>query len=45
VKPGRRLTVSEAKVHCHAGVERKLIAVALATIANVELGGAAHQAM
>jgi uncharacterized protein (TIGR00369 family) len=44
VKPGRRLTVSEAKVHCHAGAERKLIAVALATIANVELGCAAHQA-
>lgn len=36
VKPGRLLTVVEAKVHCRTGGEDKLVAVALATIANVE---------
>jgi uncharacterized protein (TIGR00369 family) len=36
VKPGRRLTIVEAKVHSHTGDKAKLVAVALATIANVE---------
>jgi uncharacterized protein (TIGR00369 family) len=36
VKPGRRLTIVEAKVHSHAGDTVKLVAVALATIANIE---------
>lgn len=36
VKPGRSLTVVEAKVHCRTDGEEKLVAVALATIANVE---------
>ena len=36
VKPGRRLTVVEAKVHSHEGNKATLIAVALATIAVVE---------
>jgi uncharacterized protein (TIGR00369 family) len=36
VKPGRRLTIVEAKVHSHASDKVKLVAVALATIANVE---------
>ena len=36
VKPGRRLTIVEAKVHSHAGDKVKLVAVALATIANIE---------
>lgn len=36
VKPGRNLTVVEAKVHCYNGGKGKLVAVALATIANVE---------
>jgi uncharacterized protein (TIGR00369 family) len=36
VKPGRRLTIVEAKVHSHAPGKTKLVAVALATIANVE---------
>jgi uncharacterized protein (TIGR00369 family) len=36
VKAGRRLTIVEAKVHSHAGDKVKLVAVALATIANVE---------
>lgn len=36
VKPGRRLTIVEAKVHSHSGETQKLVAVALATIANVE---------
>ena len=36
VKPGRRLTIVEAKVHSHAGDTAKLVAVALATIANIE---------
>lgn len=35
VKPGRRFTVCEAKVHCHSQDGEKLVAVALATIANV----------
>lgn len=41
VKPGRRLTVVEAKVHSHAGADHKLVAVALATIANVDLAAMA----
>lgn len=36
VKPGRKLTVVEAKVHSHKGGREKLVAVALATIAVVE---------
>jgi uncharacterized protein (TIGR00369 family) len=36
VKPGRRLTIVEAKVHSRAGDKVKLVAVALATIANIE---------
>jgi uncharacterized protein (TIGR00369 family) len=36
VKPGRSLTVVEAKVHCRTKGEDKLVAVALATIANVD---------
>jgi uncharacterized protein (TIGR00369 family) len=36
VKPGRRLTIVEAKVHSHSGDKTKLVAVALATIANIE---------
>lgn len=36
VKPGRRLTIVEAKVHSHAGDKAKLVAIALATIANIE---------
>jgi uncharacterized protein (TIGR00369 family) len=36
VKPGRRLTIVEAKVHSHTGDRAKLVAVALATIANIE---------
>ena len=36
VKPGRRLTIVEAKVHSHTGDKVKLVAVALATIANIE---------
>jgi uncharacterized protein (TIGR00369 family) len=36
VKPGRMLTVVEAKVHAEVGEKSKLIAVALATIANVD---------
>ena len=36
VKPGRRLTIVEAKVHSHTPGKTKLVAVALATIANVE---------
>jgi uncharacterized protein (TIGR00369 family) len=39
IKPGRRLTIVEAKVHCHAQLTEKLVAVALATIANVERAG------
>lgn len=37
LKPGRMLTVVEAKVHCRSGAEEKLTAVALATIANIDL--------
>jgi uncharacterized protein (TIGR00369 family) len=36
VKPGRRLTIVEARVHSHAGDKVKLVAIALATIANIE---------
>jgi uncharacterized protein (TIGR00369 family) len=36
VKPGRRLTVVDAKVHCLTAGTEKLVAVALATIANLE---------
>ena len=36
LKPGRRLTVVEAKVHSNTGDKVKLVAVALATIANIE---------
>src|SRR5437588_9491906 len=37
VKPGRLLTVVEAKVTCRTDGEEKLIAVALATIANLDM--------
>lgn len=37
LKPGRMLTIVEAKVHCRSGAEEKLTAVALATIANIDL--------
>jgi len=37
LKPGRMLTVVEAKVHCVSGGAEKLTAVALATIANIDL--------
>ena len=40
VKPGRSLTVVEAKVHCCIDGTDKLVAVALATIANLDLKGA-----
>jgi uncharacterized protein (TIGR00369 family) len=36
IKPGRRLTVVDAKVHCLTAGAEKLVAVALATIANLE---------
>ena len=36
VKPGRSLTVVEAKVFCRIDGEEKLVAVALATIANLD---------
>ena len=36
VKPGRLLTVVEAKVTCRTDGEEKLVAVALATIANLD---------
>jgi uncharacterized protein (TIGR00369 family) len=36
VKPGRTLTVVEAKVTCRTGGEERLVAVALATIANLD---------
>jgi uncharacterized protein (TIGR00369 family) len=36
VKPGRSLTVVEAKVFCRTDGEEKLVAVALATIANID---------
>jgi uncharacterized protein (TIGR00369 family) len=35
IKPGRMLTIVEAKVHAHAADTAKLVAVGLATIANV----------
>src|SRR6185503_19556885 len=37
VKPGRSLTVVEAKVTCRTDGAEKLVAVALATIANLDL--------
>lgn len=37
VKPGRTLTVVEAKVFCRIDGADKLVAVALATIANLEI--------
>jgi uncharacterized protein (TIGR00369 family) len=37
VKPGRLLTVVEAKVFCRTDGEEKLVAVALATIANLDI--------
>jgi len=37
VKPGRSLTVVEAKVTCRTDGEEKLVAVALATIANLDV--------
>jgi uncharacterized protein (TIGR00369 family) len=37
VKPGRSLTVVEAKVTCRTDGAEKLVAVALATIANLEI--------
>jgi len=37
VKPGRSLTVVEAKVHCRIDGADKLVAVALATIANLDI--------
>src|SRR3954470_23315437 len=37
VKPGRLLTVVEAKVFCRTDGEERLVAVALATIANLDL--------
>jgi uncharacterized protein (TIGR00369 family) len=36
VKPGRSLTVVEAKVYCRTEGEDRLVAVALATIANLD---------
>lgn len=36
LKPGRMLTVVEAKVTCRTGGEEKLVAVALATIAHID---------
>ena len=40
IKPGRSLSVVEAKVHCRIDGAEKLVAVALATIANLDLKGA-----
>lgn len=37
VKPGRSLTVVDAKVYCRTDGEEKLVAVALATIANLDV--------
>ena len=37
VKPGRLLTVVEAKLHCRIDGAEKLVAVALATIANLDI--------
>jgi uncharacterized protein (TIGR00369 family) len=39
VKPGRSLTVVEAKVTCRTDGEERLVAVALATIANLDRPG------
>lgn len=39
IKPGKRLTVVEAKVHSHSGADAKLVAVALATIATIARDG------
>jgi acyl-coenzyme A thioesterase PaaI-like protein len=36
VKPGRTLTVVEAKVFCRIDSAEKLVAVALATIVNLD---------
>jgi uncharacterized protein (TIGR00369 family) len=36
VKPGRLLTVVDAKVYCRTNGKEKLVAVALATIANLD---------
>ena len=41
VKPGRSLTVVEAKVTCRTDGEEKLVAVALATIANLDIASQA----
>lgn len=41
VKPGRSLTVVEAKVTCRTDGEDKLVAVALATIANLDIASKA----
>jgi len=43
VKPGRSLTVVEAKVYCRIDGEEKLVAAALATIANLDLKDGAAQ--
>jgi len=37
IKPGRTLTVVDAKVYCRTGGEERLVAVALATIANLDI--------
>ena len=37
IKPGRTLTVVDAKVFCRIDGEEKLVAVALATIANLDM--------
>jgi uncharacterized protein (TIGR00369 family) len=37
IKPGRTLTVVEAKVSCRVDGEEKLVAVALATIVNLDV--------
>ena len=37
VKPGRSLTVVDAKVYCRTDGEERLVAVALATIANLDI--------
>ncbi len=41
VKPGRSLTVVDAKVFCRIDGEEKLVAVALATIANLDIASQA----
>ncbi len=43
VKPGRSLTVVEAKVYCRIDGAEKLVAVALATIANLDIGRTAPE--